>query len=169
MKMQIFPDNRMIIRRKGFSLIELLIAILIMGTIAGISSLVYASRENFDKTVREEADKFALWLTEKMTRAQLEECSFRLSMSQHSTKNASFRITWQGGTLHGKTETYKTSKARIFPVTGDLSRPRAFDGEWGSMTPALTVDIKALPPGKAGPLYVVVSGAGCVTVKDRVN
>ena len=69
MKMQIFPDNRMIIRRKGFSLIELLIAILIMGTIAGISSLVYASRENFDKTVREEADKFALWLTEKMTRA----------------------------------------------------------------------------------------------------
>ncbi|MFA5456229.1 MAG: hypothetical protein WC261_01205 [Synergistaceae bacterium] len=119
--------------------------------------------------IREEADNFALWLTDRMSRAQFEECSFKLSMSEEGTRNTSFRLLWQDGTQHGKMETYFTSRVRIFPQTGDLSKPRIFDGEWSSLTPALTVDVKPEPPNEGKTLYVVVSGAGCVTIRDTIN
>ena len=45
---------------------------LIMGVIAGASCLVFADVEDGDRVVREEADKFAVWLTEMMSRAQME-------------------------------------------------------------------------------------------------
>ncbi len=142
---------------------------IIFGVITAISCLTFTDCENKDKTVRQQADELAMWLTEKMTRAQLEECRFKLSMSQHSTKNISLRLTWQGGAEDGQTETYKTSKVRIFPVTGGLSISRIFDGEWSSLSPALTLDVKPQPPGNAKTLYVIVSGAGCVSVRERAN
>lgn len=142
---------------------------LIMGVIAGASCLVFADGDDGDRVVREEADKFAVWLTEMMSRAQMEECGFKLSMSQQSTRNASFKLTWQGGPRHGSAEVYESSKARIFPQSGNLSKSRIFDGEWSSMTPAVTLDVKPVPPGKAKTLYIVVSGAGCVSVRDRIN
>lgn len=155
--------------KKAFSLIELLVVMLIMGAIAGASCLVFADGKDSDRTVREEADKFSLWLTEMMSMAQMEECGFKLSMSQKSTGNASFRLTWQGGPRHGSTEMYESSKARIFPQNGNLSTARIFDGEWGSMTPAVTLDVKPTSPGSAKTLYIVVSGAGCVSVRDKAN
>ncbi len=155
--------------RGAFSLIELLIVMMIIGIVAGSVCFVFSGLRDGDKLIRREAENFALWLVDRMSRAQVEECSFKLSMSQHGSKNASFRLTWQGGTLHGKTETYESSEARIFPVTGDLSRSRLFDGEWSSMTPALTVNVKPHPADEGRTLYVVVSGAGCVTLKDKVN
>lgn len=136
---------------------------------AGCICTVISDGRDGNRIVREEADNFAFWLADRMSRAQVEECSFKISMSQQSTKNAFFRLIWQDGTQDGKTETYQTSRARIFPVTGDLSKPRVFDGEWGSFTPALTVDIKPQPPHNGDPLYVVVSGAGYITVRDKIN
>jgi hypothetical protein len=64
---------------------------------------------------------------------------------------------------------YESSKARIFPQNGNLSTARIFDGEWGSMTPAVTLDVKPTSPGSAKTLYIVVSGAGCVSVRDKAN
>jgi len=142
---------------------------LIIGVIAASSSFMFSDVKDGNKLIREEADNFALWLTDRMSRAQFEECSFKLSMSQQSIKNTSFRLTWQGGIDHGKTEHYGTSRARIFPQTGDLSKSRIFDGEWSSLTPALTVDVKPEPPNEGKTLYVVVSGAGCVTIRDTIN
>ena len=52
---------------------------LIMGVIAGASCLVFADGEDGDRVVREEADKFAVWLTEMMSRAQMEECGFKVT------------------------------------------------------------------------------------------
>ena len=154
--------------KKAFSLIELLVVMLIMGAIAALP-VWSADGKDSDRTVREEADKFSLWLTEMMSMAQMEECGFKLSMSQKSTGNASFRLTWQGGPRHGSTEVYESSKARIFPQNGNLSTARIFDGEWGSMTPAVTLDVKPTSPGSAKTLYIVVSGAGCVSVRDKAN
>lgn len=156
-------------KRKGFSLIELLIVMLILGATAGGLSFIFSDADDGDKLVREEADNFALWLTDSMARAETEECGFKLSMSQQSIKNASFRITWQGGSQHGATKTYQSSRVRIFPVTGDLSKARVFNGEWSSMTPALTLDVKPQPSCKGKALYVVVSGAGYVTIRDKIN
>lgn len=142
---------------------------LIMGVIGGSSAFIFSGARDVNKLLREEADSFALWLTDRMSRAQFEECNFKLSMSQEGTRNASFRLLWQGGTQHGKMEHYVTSRVRIFPQTQDLSKPCIFDGEWSSMTPALTVDVKPKPPDRGNTLYVVVSGAGCVTIRDRVK
>ena len=142
---------------------------LIMGVIAGSSSVIFSESKDGNKLIGEEADSFALWLTDRMSRAQFEECNFKLSMSQEGTGNTSFRLYWQGGTQHGKMEHYVTSRARIFPQTGDLSKTRIFDGEWSSLTPALTVDVKPQPPHDGKPLYVVVSGAGYVTVVNKIN
>jgi len=141
----------------------------IMALMAGSVSFIFADTNNGDKEIREEADNLALWFMDRMSRAQVEECDFKLSMSQKGSKNVSFRLTWQGGTQHGKTEVYDSSRVRMFPQTGDLSGSRIFDGEWSSLTPALTVDVKPLPPHDGKPLYVVVSGAGYVTVKDKIN
>ncbi len=77
---------------------------LIIGVIAGSSSFMFSDVKDGNKLIREEADNFALWLTDRMSRAQFEECSFKLSMSQQGIKNTSFRLTWQGGMDHGKTE-----------------------------------------------------------------
>ena len=142
---------------------------LIMALMAGSASFIFTDTDNGDKEIREEAENLALWFMGRMSRAQAEECSFKLSMSQKGNKNASFRLIWQGGTQHGKTEVYESSRVRIFPQTGDLSRSRIFDGEWSSLTPALTVDVKPQPPHDGKPLYVVVSGAGYVTIKDKLN
>ena len=142
---------------------------LIIGVIAASSSFMFSDVKDGNKLIREEADNFALWLTDRMSRAQFEESSFKLSMSEEGTRNTSFRLLWQDGTQHGKIETYFTSRVRIFPQTGDLSKPRIFDGEWSSLTPALTVDVKLEPPNEGKTLYVVVSGAGCVTIRDTIN
>ncbi len=142
---------------------------LILGVTAGSLSFIFSDADDGDKLIREEADNFALWLTDSMARAETEECGFKLSMSQQSIKNTSFRLTWQGGSQHGTTETYQSSKVRIFPVTGDLSKPRVFEGEWSSMTPALTLDVKPQPSCGGKTLFVVVSGAGCVTIRDTIN
>jgi hypothetical protein len=142
---------------------------LIMGVIAGSSSVIFSESNDGNKLIGEEADSFALWLTDRMSRAQFEECNFKLSMSQEGTGNTSFRLYWQGGTQHGKMEHYVTSRARIFPQTGDLSKTRIFDGEWSSLTPALTVKVNPRPPNEGKTLYVVVSAAGCVTIRDWVN
>lgn len=143
--------------------------ILIIGVIAAGSSFVFSDVNDGDKLIREEADNFAQWLIDSMSRAQIEECNFKLSMSQQSTKNASFRLIWQGGSQHGKTEYYGSSRARIFPDSGELSTSRTFDGEWSSLTPALTVEVKPEPPKGGKTLYVVVSAAGCVTVRKRAK
>jgi hypothetical protein len=142
---------------------------LILGVTAGGLSFIFSDADDGDKLIREEADNFALWLTDRMARAQTEGCGFKLSMSQKSTKNTSFRLLWQDGTQHGATETYQSSKVRIFPVTGDLSKIRVFDGEWSSMTPALTLDVKPQPSCEGKTLYVVVSGAGYVTIREKIN
>lgn len=142
---------------------------LIISVIAGSSCFIFSDAKNGDKLIREEADNFAQWLTDSMSRAQIEECNFKLSMSQQSTKNTSFRLLWQGGSQHGKTELYGSSRARIFPENGDLSKSRTFDGEWSSLSPALTVDVRPEPPNEGKILYVVVSAAGCVTVKNSVK
>ncbi len=141
----------------------------IMALMAGSVGFIFNETSNGDKEIREEADNLALWFMDRMSRAQVEECCFKLSMSKIGSRNTSFRLTWQGGTQHGKTEVYESSRARIFPMTGDLSRSRIFDGEWSSLTPALTVDVKPQPPHDGKPLYVVVSGAGYVTVVNKIN
>lgn len=136
--------------------------------LAGCVAFVICGNEDGDKIIKEEADNFALWLTDRVSRAQVEECRFKLSMSQHDTKNASFRMLWQGGTQSGATETYQTSRVRIFPANGDLSKPMIFDGEWGSFTPALTLAVNPLPRHKGRSLFVVVSGVGYVSVRDKI-
>ncbi|MDO9544549.1 MAG: type II secretion system protein, partial [Synergistaceae bacterium] len=88
--------------RRGFSLIELLVVMLIIGVIAASSSFMFSDVKDGNKLIREEADNFALWLTDRMSRAQFEECSFKLSMSEEGTRNTSFRLLWQDGTQHGK-------------------------------------------------------------------
>ncbi|MDD4160599.1 MAG: hypothetical protein PHO18_06605 [Synergistaceae bacterium] len=136
---------------------------------AGSVSCLFPCNKNCDSLIREEAENLAFWLSDRMARAQAEECAFKLSMSQQGTKNTLFRLTWQGGTQHGEKETYQSSEVRIFPVTGDLSKVRVFDGGWSSMTPAVTLDVKPKPSCDGKTLYVVVSGSGYVTIRDKIK
>ncbi len=156
-------------RGAAFTLVEIIIVIMIIGIMCGGIAVCAAGKPDGDSIVRLEADEAAIWLTDRMARAQVEECNFKIWMSECNTKNAEIRLTWQDGTLNGKTELYESTKARIFPITGDLARTHLYNGEWNTLTPALTLNVKPMPPLKAKTLYIVMSGLGHVSVRDNVD
>jgi Tfp pilus assembly protein PilE len=154
--------------RTGFTLTEAVFAMFIIAVMC--TAAVFLTYEpDGNSIVRREADDAAAWLSDRMTRAQVEECNFKIRMSECSKRNAEIRITWQGGTLNEKNESYRSSEARIFPLTGDLGNTHLYNGEWNTLTPALTLDVKPMPPKKAKTLYIVMSPLGMVDVRDRAD
>jgi len=155
--------------RRGFTLPETMIALLVMAVVSTAVYVVTSGYEDGNSIVRREADNAAFWFTDRMSRAQIEQCDLKISMSECSAKNAEIVVTWRGGTLDGRKERYRSSEARLFPVTGDLSRTHVYNGEWNTLTPALTINVKPMPPKKAGNMYIVMSPLGHVTVRESIN
>ncbi|MCE5201787.1 MAG: hypothetical protein LLF78_04675 [Synergistaceae bacterium] len=154
--------------RNAFSLVELIIVLLIIITLSGgITVATMGGGINEDSVIQREADDLVLWLSDRMAMAQTEECGFRLYVLGHggSAVNADLTIIWLGGRLANTSETYRSAKAYIWPES--QVNQFYYDGEWQTLTPALTMSVKPMPPSKGKKLYVIVSGTGYIRVSTK--
>ena len=99
-------------RRKGFTLIEIIISLMIMATMSGVFML---SIKDLDKqTAHKEADRLYHWLSSKVVRADTNAADFKLELDSGSaviTWNPSNAQLW---TAEGK----RTYQETLAPSTG---------------------------------------------------
>jgi len=158
------------LRGGGFSLVELIVVMLVLAILSGGIAVSSMKEDDCDRIVAREAEDLALWLSDRMSRAQAEECPFRLYVLGHggSAVNADLTIIWLGGTLVNKSETYRSSRVNIWPES--QVNQFVYDGAWQSLTPALTVSVKPISPlSEAKRLYVIVSGTGYTRISTKAQ
>lgn len=145
-------------KRRAFSFAEVITAVAVLAVLVGCAAIAVAG---MTARIDGEAEELANWLTEHITRAQAEESSFLLDISQRTGSGAYMAITWLDGRSKGERDAYAND--RVFMYDRAAVRFRTYDGGWQTLTPALTVCVMRTPQAREK-LYVKVSGEGQVNV-----
>lgn len=138
----------------------------ILCAFAGLMSISASSlSENADKVVAAEADELAMWLSDKMSEARLEDAVLKILVSKDPSGNAVLLMTWLSNPSR-QSEKY-TSSSVVIRNEEASSYSFTYDGRWQTMTLAMMFSVRPLPGRKAAMRIVTVSGAGYVRVRKN--
>lgn len=121
------------------------------------------SGRNETEIVKREATELALWLSERMNQARLEEGDFRIYVSEWSPQNCQLTLSWLTGANATKSVSYKTDK--VYVRNESSVYQFVYDHKWQTLTPAVTYSVRSLADPSKYKMSVTVSGTGYVNVK----
>ncbi|MDL2297834.1 type II secretion system GspH family protein [Synergistaceae bacterium OttesenSCG-928-D05] len=147
-------------RKKGFTLVETFFVVAVMGALLSCIFLIGSGGERESELLKREADGLAIWLSNKITQAQMQNCGFSVQLSQWQPYNYEIRLRWLDGS--NKVEVYKTQKVRL--ANQNASWNFTYSGEWHTVTPAVTFRILSKDGSNAPGIPVSLSGLGYVSV-----
>lgn len=153
-------------RRKGSVIIEILLVLLIAGVMTGALCLRLAGGAAETRAVREEAEALAQWLSNKITRAQLEGTSFKIvALRTAGDKSVSaLRLTRYGAGAENA-EFYSARNA-VLDIE-NTSQAYTYNYTWHTLTPAVTINLKSRNNTSEILYMVTVSGQGFISVRQK--
>lgn len=159
------PQSKMT-RRRGFSLVEVLIVLMVFSVMTGALCVRLAVGDDSVPVVRAEAESLAEWLTSKMTRARAEGNGFMLEAhrSWGESDIARLKLTRRGAPV-GDAEYYVPKGATI--DIARISSTYTYDSDWHTLTPAVSINLRSKRRPAAILYIVTVSGQGYVSVKPQ--
>lgn len=113
-------------------------------------------------SARREAESLALWLSNKMTRAQLEGTGFKIIASKHGSKTMDLTLVRDRAVGDAGPETYRPKRALL--ENGNGKSVFVYDEAWHTLTPAMTLLVRPPDGTRRGSCAVTVSGLGFVVV-----
>lgn len=153
-------------RRRGFTLVETLIVLMILGVMTGAVGLSTGGRSE-QYMVRQEAESLAHWLSNRMTRARLEGVGFQLIASVVSdAKNLELMLLRADQRKGEVPEKYRAQSA-IIEKAINLQR-HTYNSTWHTLTPAMTLTVRSRKKHGDIVYLVTVSGYGLVSVTPKV-
>lgn len=153
-------------RRKGFSLVEVLVVLMVFGMTTGILCARLATGGDDTPAVRAEAEALAEWLTYMMTRARFEGRGFAIEAHRSwGEKNITRLALKNNGSSGGGAEYYAPKEATM--DIAYISPSYIYDSDQHTLTPAVSINFRSKKfPEKI--LYTVtVSGQGYISVRPR--
>lgn len=153
-------------KKRAFTLAETLLAVTVLLLLCGGMMLIPADKDREAQARKAEAERLALWLTDRMTAAQAEGRGLRLSFSFWEPYNLQIQLSWLDGT--GESETYKADKIKIWSAGGG-SLLSTYDPEWHTVTPAFTLYVKIGGNTQETGIPITVSGQGYVRVGNLIK
>lgn len=133
-------------KRRGFTLAELLTALVIMGILAGLGATLRRP-----VTARSEAERAMRWLYGVILRSDRTGRSFTLRVP------GPIEVTWN---RTGEVESLEAARGCSFVRS---TMKRTWSAQWGTLTPALTAEVRG--PGRDR-YYLIVSGQGRIRISD---
>lgn len=154
-------------RRRGFTLVEILIVLLILSLMAGVVGLSAVCKSE-PSSVRQEAESLAHWLSNRMTRARLEGVGFRISASVvGGSGNIELMLTRADLRKGESPEKYRAQSA-VIEKQNNLQE-HTYDSTWHTLTPAMTLTVKSSKKSENVVYFVTVSGYGFVSVTPQAE
>jgi prepilin-type N-terminal cleavage/methylation domain-containing protein len=140
--------------RPGYTLTELLAALLIMGVIAGALSVVYRGAPPANESPEKEALKLAQWLTNLATISNRTGRDFSL-VCPGSAPRGVVEAVWRNPL---KKDVYASAYGCKFNRDSGADAESLYSSQWSAMTPTITIRVSR---GKVKH-YVIVSRHGRV-------
>lgn len=154
-------------RRKGFSLVETLVVMMIFGVMAGSLCVRLSGGADDAPAVRAEAEALAEWLSGKMTLARLEGMGFKLE-APHSGKGMEIKhikLTRSGSWSDAQAAEYYRAERAVLEIVSGTLPSYVYDSGWHTLTPAVTINLKSKRSQSKVLYTVTVSGQGYVSVR----
>ncbi len=160
----VIPRDHLFFRKKGLSLVEILVVLMILGILAG--SVVLGSRSSWLRRSSPEgalrqAERFRLWLGRKVVEARLRNEEFVLFLPSFLPRG-SLRLSW------GSRNVSEIWEGEGYFFTSPGVTTSRFALPLGTFTPAFTLNVHREKHYSSSPLAeVVVSLYGRMTLGKR--
>lgn len=155
-------------KAKGFSLIELLCTLTIMGVIFSAAAICALPKENEMEKVRRSAQRTATWIKRRIAAASREGASFNLTaglLPGQSLRDYSISIYWLTGNKTAVTE--KCPDDECILSLESKAQDYQYNGRWHTLTPAVTFMVKSEKDRNVR-LFITISGTGYVDIKEKL-
>lgn len=150
---------------RAFSLVELLAALSIILALLSISMPLCLREPDEAEIVREEADRFALWIKSRMLQAALERADFNVVITNRADKNVNVVIYWITGSKRAEEESFVSEAAHMESLGGVELK---YSGKWTTLTPAATFMVRSRTKLEER-LFVFISGTGYVNIRKTLK
>ncbi|MEG1642374.1 MAG: hypothetical protein RR272_04595 [Synergistaceae bacterium] len=151
-------------RKSGTSFVEVMIYLVILGFFLAGVMMSFSDSTSELRVLNKEADLFAIWLDSHISTACREKSTFDLRLSARSQGNYELSLVYTTGPQMNTTDTFFLKEANLMIEGGTTQY--VFDGRWGTMSPAMSMSVRAKNSDKLVYKNVTVSGAGFLSLSD---
>lgn len=152
-------------RHRAVTIVEAAIVMCVLSVLAGTVMVTSMPRGCSVRDFHREVDGTAVWLSERVTLARLEESTFVFYFSEYGGAR-SMNIRWRNGSKRGTTETIDFSHSSPMPLSS--ASYHVFAGTWHTFTPAVTIIFKPQKGCGAEARYILVSGTGYIRAAESI-
>ena len=143
----------------GFTLVELLAVMLVIGVLAGTFTVFYTNSTNPNQSTEKEAQKLASWLTNLATISNRTGRPFSLNCPSNVVRNY-IEANWQNPS---KKDIYTSAYGCKFNRYGSSNADSLYSPQWSAMVPTITIKVSR----ERAEHYVIVSQHGRVRTNKK--